>query len=320
MHSDPAGSSGATPEARIDPDDTLVRTLNRVYYDLEAERYDEAHPEVIEGDAEWWRARGAALLRDLASRSTPGRGLRILDVGCGTGFVMDLLAGHLGPRDLIVGVDQSPGMLRRAGAKLAAPQLGRCVFVRGDAAKLHFRDGSFDMLAANSLLHHCFDYRAVIRELDRVLKPGGYLVLAHEPNRDFFRSPLIRIAASAWKVMGFGMRVPRDTCAEINSRLRGFRPVATDLSPADILRLVEFHSPVEQGPIRIDRDKGFSLPHLLAENLADYTVVECRQYSTFYIRPQIDTASGFGRVARAAARLLAGKGNLFSAVLRKAAP
>jgi ubiquinone/menaquinone biosynthesis C-methylase UbiE len=301
-------------ETRAVGEDLLVRKLNEIFYDVEAAQYDERHPEVIEGDVEWWRERGAAVL-DALRTAGGGAALRILDVGCGTGFVSGALAGLLDPGDLLVGVDQSRGMLARARAKTAGA--AGCAFVRGDAAALQFADRSFDLVTVNSFLHHVFDYRAVLREIDRVLRPGGYLMLAHEPNRDFFRSPVVRLAGSAWKLMGLGMRLPPELCAEINQRLRAAALAPSGVEPDRILRLVEYHSPVEQGAVRIDPGKGFRPADLLARELAGYGVVELTAYSTFYHRPLLQRHPWLMRVAKRAASVLKGKGNLFSAVLRK---
>jgi hypothetical protein len=92
----------------------------------------------------------------------------------------------------------------------------------------------------------------------------------------------------------------------------------SDIRPDEILRLVEYHSPVEQGPIKIDKNKGFSLRDLLSHELCGYTVIESTEYSTFYHRPQLQTNRWLMGLAQTAAGLLNGKGNLFSAVLHKA--
>ena len=126
------------------------------------------------------------------------------------------------------------------------------------------------MLTVNSFLHHVYDYRAVLREIDRVLKPGGYLVLAHEPNREFFRSPLIRLAASAWKLAGFGMTVPKDLCDRINVRLRevpprdvGGRSGMTSFDWSSITRRWN-REPSDR------QNKGFSPRDLLEQELRGY--------------------------------------------------
>jgi ubiquinone/menaquinone biosynthesis C-methylase UbiE len=296
-------------------DAVIVRKLNHLFYDVEAERYDERHPEVIEGDAGWWSACGQRLVGDL--RSARQTAIKILDVGCGTGFVSSLLSEHLDAGDLIIGIDQSAGMLRRARSKVAGKKAERCRFFRGDAASLPFADHSFDMLTLNSLLHHVYDYRAVLSEVDRLLVPGGYLVLAHEPNKEFFQSRFIRLAASAWKLAGFGMKVPQDICDEINARLKHAYPSARRLRAEELLRLVEYHSPVEQGTYTIDRSRGFSPRDLLAHELAGYELLELNQYSTFYHRPVLERRPRLLRAAKRAAGFLNGNGNLFSAVLRK---
>jgi ubiquinone/menaquinone biosynthesis C-methylase UbiE len=301
-------------------DAVIVRKLNQIFYDVEAEQYDERHPEVIEGDADWWLACAAKLIGALRAESDGAAALRVLDVGCGTGFVPGLLAGLLGEDDLVIGLDQSEGMLARARSKMSTDQRVHCRLTRGDAASLQFRGRSFDMVTVNSLLHHVYDYRAVLREIDRVLKPGGYLVLAHEPNREFFQSRLVRLAGSAWKLAGFGMTVPPDICARINARLRAARLTSAEVDPDHILRMVEYHSPVEQGALRIDPDKGFLPRDLLAEDLRGYTLIEITEYSTFYHRPLLERHQWLLRVAKGAATVLRGKGNLFSAVLRKAPP
>jgi ubiquinone/menaquinone biosynthesis C-methylase UbiE len=313
-------SNPAKPQlSAAQADAMLVTKLNQIFYDVEAEQYDERHPEVIEGDAAWWASRGAALVSTLKSSLTAGTGLTILDVGCGTGFVSSVLVKNLATGDVIVGLDRSEGMLTRARSKLAREDGRLCHFARGDATSLQFRDQSFHMLTLNSFLHHVCDYRSVLKEIDRVLKPGGYLVVAHEPNKEFFQSPFIRLAASAWKLAGFGMKVPRDLCAQVNSRLRAAQLVAAEVPADEILRLVEYHSPVEQGAIRIDKTKGFSVRALLEQELRGYRVIEWNQYSTFYHRPLLERSRWLQRAAQLAASLLNGKGNLFSTVLRKAA-
>lgn len=303
----------------VDADAVMVRKLNQIFYDVEAEQYDDRHPEVLEGDAEWWRSRGRTVVGELRSGLTPGSGLQILDLGCGTGFVTTALGEYLSGADLIVGLDQSEGMLLRARGKLSGRALGRCRLVRADAADLPFLPHSFDVVAVNSFLHHVYDPRAVLRALDRVLRPGGYVLLAHEPNRAFFQSRLVCWLASLWKAAGFGMKVPAEFCARIDARVREAGLAVAGVTPEEILRLVEYHSPVEQRPFGIDRSKGFSLGSFLAGELHGYALVEAGEYTTFYHRPQLPGRAWRTGAARLVAWALNGKGNLFRAILRKRA-
>lgn len=102
----------------------------------------------------------------------PGRGERILDVGCGTGiFTRDLLAAGA----LVTGLELSFPMLRRAGMKFAG-QAFRCV--QGDMRSLPFPDDSFDKTVSVTAIEFLEDARGGIAELFRVTRPGGLVVVA----------------------------------------------------------------------------------------------------------------------------------------------
>jgi demethylmenaquinone methyltransferase / 2-methoxy-6-polyprenyl-1,4-benzoquinol methylase len=98
---------------------------------------------------------------------------RVLDVATGTGMVAAELVHRYGCR--VVGLDQSEEMLAGARAKLARePRLAsRVELVRGEAERLPFADGEFDALTFTYLLRYVDDPAATLRELARVLRPGG---------------------------------------------------------------------------------------------------------------------------------------------------
>jgi demethylmenaquinone methyltransferase/2-methoxy-6-polyprenyl-1,4-benzoquinol methylase len=106
-----------------------------------------------------------------AVRAAPGD--RVLDVATGTGMVACELATRYGCA--VVGLDQSESMLGRARAKLAAdPQLAQRIdLVMGEAERLPFDDGEFDALTFTYLLRYVDDPAATMRELARVVRPGG---------------------------------------------------------------------------------------------------------------------------------------------------
>ena len=92
----------------------------------------------------------------------------VLDVGCGTGVLLDELREFEFP---LVGLDRSGPMLTGARRKLPGVPL-----VRGDAATLPFADASFAAAVTNSSLHYLPDPAVAVRELFRVLAPGGACV------------------------------------------------------------------------------------------------------------------------------------------------
>lgn len=100
----------------------------------------------------------------------------ILDVGCGTGVNIVEAARWFGPARLLCGIDLSPGMVEVAQAKTA--RLGLPVqFTVGDAERLPYPDATFDIVICNSVLHWFKDRGAAIREMRRVLRPGGQVVI-----------------------------------------------------------------------------------------------------------------------------------------------
>ena len=100
----------------------------------------------------------------------------ILDVGCGTGLNLLEAARRFAPTGLLVGIDISPGMVALATAK--ARRLGAPArIILGDAERLPFPDATFDLVICNSVFHWFQDRPGTMRQMARVLKPGGYLVL-----------------------------------------------------------------------------------------------------------------------------------------------
>ncbi len=116
-------------------------------------------------DPRWRRAMVAAV--------DAGPGQRVLDVATGTGLVARELVRRYGCS--VVGLDQSPEMLGAARARVARdPALAeRVALVEGEAERLPFASGSFDHLTFTYLLRYVEDPAATLRELARVVAPGG---------------------------------------------------------------------------------------------------------------------------------------------------
>jgi demethylmenaquinone methyltransferase/2-methoxy-6-polyprenyl-1,4-benzoquinol methylase len=124
--------------------------------------------------------------RALVDAVDPRPGDRVLDVACGTGLVTRALAQR---GATVVGLDQSEDMLSRARAR-AAP---RVTFVRGEAERLPFEAGSFDALTFTYLLRYVDDPAATMRELARVVRPGGRIGMVE------FGIPTSRPLLAAWR-------------------------------------------------------------------------------------------------------------------------
>jgi SAM-dependent methyltransferase len=106
-----------------------------------------------------------------AAQIQPGQ--RVLDVACGTGILAREVASRTGPTGSVAGVDPSPGML--AVAKRLAPAVE---WRQGAAESLPFPDQSFDAVVSQFGLMFFTDCRQAVREMLRVLRPGGRLAVA----------------------------------------------------------------------------------------------------------------------------------------------
>jgi demethylmenaquinone methyltransferase/2-methoxy-6-polyprenyl-1,4-benzoquinol methylase len=114
--------------------------------------------------------------RFLVSR-VPDDALQVLDVATGTGAVAIELARRVRGRR-VVGVDQSEEMLRAGRARVAAAGLAERIELRcGRAEQLPFDDGAFDALTFTYLLRYVDDPAATLRELVRVVRPGGTIAM-----------------------------------------------------------------------------------------------------------------------------------------------
>lgn len=144
--------------------------------------FDERAPGYEQG----WLGR---LHQDIAERtadlaaSVQSAPRRVLDVGCGTGYLLRLLATQYPQAIGLAGVDPAPAMI--AAAQQAAGDR-RLHFSVAAAERLPFPAGSFDLVVSTTSFDHWQDQQAGLRECARIMTPGGHLVLA-----DVF-SPLLR--------------------------------------------------------------------------------------------------------------------------------
>jgi ubiquinone/menaquinone biosynthesis C-methylase UbiE len=113
---------------------------------------------------------------DLAISTCPGP-LRLLDVGCGTGYLLVSLANRYPDASELVGIDPAPSMIKVA---TAAARDRRLSFSVGVAERLPYPDDNFDLVVSTTSFDHWSDQQAGLRECARVLRPGGRLVLVDQ--------------------------------------------------------------------------------------------------------------------------------------------
>lgn len=143
-------------------------------------------------------------------------GARVLDAGCGTGRALTPLRAAVGPSGVVVGADLTPAMLA-AAVRAGRGRAGRLMLA--DVTALPFRSASLDAVFAAGLIAHLPRPEENLRELARVVRPGGTLALFHPIGRaalaarqgrqltpeDLRAEPNLRplLAGSGWRMTSY---------------------------------------------------------------------------------------------------------------------
>lgn len=150
-------------------------------FDRIAGRYDLLNSLMSAGMHHGWRTRAA-------DRAEVSPGDSVLDVCCGTGDLALELAGRVQPGGRVVGCDFSEPMLDLAREKVAARGIEGVRFEWADALQLPYDAGRFDAVTVGFGVRNFADHDRGLREMARVLRPGGKLVVLEftEPRRPPF--------------------------------------------------------------------------------------------------------------------------------------
>ncbi|MEV5910885.1 SAM-dependent methyltransferase [Streptomyces sp. WAC 01325] len=154
----------------------------------------------------------AAAVAELGLRE----GARVLDAGCGTGRALPPLRDAVGPSGVVLGADLTPAMLE-AAARAGRDAAGQLLLA--DVAALPVRSESLDAVFAAGLIAHLPNPAENLRELARVVRPGGTLALFHPIGRaalaarqgrqitpeDLRAEPNLRplLAGSGWRMTSY---------------------------------------------------------------------------------------------------------------------
>lgn len=134
---------------------------------------DQSFVDSVDETPLWSAPFGLALLR--AVRLAPG--LRVLDVGCGTGFPILELSGRLGPSSTLVGLDPWRAGLGRCSTKAVRRRLGNVRLVEAVAEDMPFAAASFDLVISNNGLNNVTDLDRSLASCARVMRLGGQMVV-----------------------------------------------------------------------------------------------------------------------------------------------
>lgn len=148
-------------------DARLQRRVQRYGWDKASSLYENA-----------WKVQLAPAQQRMLELAALRPGERVLDVACGTGLVTLPAARQVGPAGRITGVDLSERMVAEAATAAAGAGVPNAEFFRMDAEELDLPDASFDVALSALGILYCPDPLKALREMHRVLVPGGRVAVA----------------------------------------------------------------------------------------------------------------------------------------------
>ena len=146
--------------------------------------YSHGHHESVLRSHTWRTAENSAGY--LVASLRPGQ--RLLDVGCGPGTITLDLAARVAPGP-VLGIDAAPDVIAKASELAASTGSRTTTFAVADVYALDQPDGAFDVVHAHQVLQHLTDPVAALREMRRVLAPGGILAVRDSDYGGFVWSP-----------------------------------------------------------------------------------------------------------------------------------
>jgi SAM-dependent methyltransferase len=187
-------------------------------------------------------------------------GMRVLDVGSGPGTITVGLAAAVAPGE-VVGIDREASQVERARALAAEQGVTNVRFELAHAKEIPFPDGSFDAAFEHTLLEHVADPAGIVREMYRVLKPGGVVGVADGDWNGFILAPRSDLVTDSvalyerlWRHNGGDARLGHRN--RVLLREAGFTQIRTTS------RTIDFNP----------RDAGWFADRLLSPDFADTVV------------------------------------------------
>ena len=236
----------------------FLRAVSNAYHEVESSVYDQIHSEI----ATQVQPVLASMLDEIRQSSLP-RKLRVLDIGCGTGFASEQLLLRLGSRiESLTCCDLSPEMLERCRRKLQShPNVS---FIQADAESIAGGPETFHLIVTCSVLHHLPNPKNLFNRIQVLLGSGCFYLMLHEPSCRYYRNPECAKVFSKYKVsarrrmlcryfnperywsrlMHAIRRDSKDTLEERTSRLLLVRNIIRrPLTIREVRQMVDIHVP-----------------------------------------------------------------------------
>ena len=291
-------------EKPIIKEEELIERFNSLKYEAEASDYCKNHQEIYSGDSVWWDNQINIIKKN-------NRPVKVLDIGCGAGFVGEKFVESGIDIDTFVCMDISDLILTEAKKKLGKYSQFKFVNTFDGLTE------KFDVITASSIFHHLLEPKQLALVIDKLLIPGGIVLGSHEPNLNAFKSKIFTQVAKLYKRLGGGISISDEVVEEFNKLLINMFPKSCRVSKEEILQIVEYHSPIEQYLNDIDTAVGFERDNFYNELFPMYEILTNENYTTCFYRPFFNKHKFFQKSLNILFKLFFKEGNLFRFSLRK---
>jgi len=261
--------------------------INVAFHDVEAKHYDSIHDEM-------WQSlpfQYQLLVNDISGRFVNKKGLKLLDIGCGTGLATNMLldAGLKPYVDEITLLDTSAVMLSYA-SKRAKNWNKKVRLINGDVGKA---DGFYDIIIISSVLHHIPDLHAFLQQVNSLQHPEGILITIHDPTNEALQSITYQERAARYNAYlqqhphspSFKQKLVnritrllsgKDYISSVNKVLLKANVIKEPLTAPELWSVTDIH--VEDLPY--SANSGIALSYL-KRCLSEYNILSYRTYAFF---------------------------------------
>ncbi len=185
-----------------------IEQSNIVYHTQLSKNYDKTQPHFNRENVIQVQSR-------LKEYSQKTGGKRLMDLGCGTGFILEIAKPYFKE---LYGVDITPSMLKIAEDKFKNVKGKTMKVILANSDEVPFGDKHFDVVTANGFLHHLPDLYPTFKEAYRILKNGGVFYSDQDPNYYFWQS-MYNIRHE--KNISPELKIERDSVCKMSERVQG---------------------------------------------------------------------------------------------------
>jgi SAM-dependent methyltransferase len=277
----------------ISVEDALSEISN-TYHHFEAAIYDAAHPDI------WQNKSHLADAIQTFVFSKTSQPVSILDLGCGTGFVSEVVLGINQPQKIekLVLYDLSEDMVAVARKKFTSPQV-QMEFMAGQKDWSTLSASRFDLVITNAVLHHIPDLEDFCAIVSQLLTPGGIFIAGHEPNASHykneelqeenrlfrkFKKARFRLSWSYWLFKLGLKKAPGKTpylniVAKTDEVLLEKKIIIKPIPALYLPKLIDIHVPITDFDQQPWGEPGFSAPDFAASFLPGFKLLSSKTYT-----------------------------------------